>query len=151
MTSSQHSRGKKTLKCLAQVQKLLEMKSMRQNPTVLQLQKAAGSLNFICQVLPAGCPFLMRLYTLIHANAQPEHRICKGDHHNLMALCMQDLKVFEAFLQETPPQGERVRQIPFLHKLQLTIAEHQVFANAARVAHCSFGCVWQNCYAFGMW
>ena len=44
----------KRIKCLNLVSKLMEVYEKRAKTTVKQIQKVVGSLNFLCQALPAG-------------------------------------------------------------------------------------------------
>ena len=53
---------KKHIKCLTMVQRLIGVHRQRCKVTVKVIQQTAGCLNFICQALPAGRPFLASLY-----------------------------------------------------------------------------------------
>ena len=55
---------KKRVKCLSLVQKIIAAYTQKKRLTVKVIQQMAGSLNFICQALPAGRPFLASLYRL---------------------------------------------------------------------------------------
>ena len=56
---------KKRKACLAQLDQLLNLHFHRKKVTVRQIQKLARHLNFLCQVLPVGHPYLVSLYALI--------------------------------------------------------------------------------------
>ena len=45
---------KKCEKCLDLINKLIQVHKSKSKVTVTLIQKTAGSLNFICQALPAG-------------------------------------------------------------------------------------------------
>ena len=53
---------KKRVKCLTLVQRVITAHKQKKRLTVKVIQQTAGILNFICQALPAGRPFLASLY-----------------------------------------------------------------------------------------
>ena len=55
---------KKRVKCLTLVQTVITAHKEKKRLMVKVIQQTAGSLNFICQALPAGRPFLASLYRL---------------------------------------------------------------------------------------
>ena len=55
---------KKRTKSLALIESLLSAHRNHKTMTVKQIQKVAGTLNFIAQALPTGRPLLMSLYRL---------------------------------------------------------------------------------------
>ena len=57
---------KKRVKCLALIDNLLSAKGKK--VMVKMIQQTAGSLNFICQAIPAGRPFLQSPYRLTWNN-----------------------------------------------------------------------------------
>ena len=69
---------KKHQKCLDHVNHLLQAHITCKKVTVKQIQQAAGSLNFICQALPAGLVFLSGLYRLMRSDSG--HTVCTGHH-----------------------------------------------------------------------
>ena len=83
--------------------------------TVKNIQQAPGSLNFICQVLSVGHPFLNSLHRLT--------RIVEGERqatgYNRCISCevCDDLRVLESFLNNKA--DNEVKSIPFLARLQV--------------------------------
>ena len=55
---------KKRVKCIDLITKLIQCCRDRKKVTVKSIQQTAGTLNFICQALPAGRPFLCSPYKL---------------------------------------------------------------------------------------
>ena len=69
---------KKRSKCMNHLEKLRLAFTQRRKVTVKQIQQAAGSLNFICQALPAGRVFLSSLY---HLTRSDNGRRVRSGHH----------------------------------------------------------------------
>ena len=102
---------------------------------VKQIQQAAGSLNFICQALPAGHVFLAGLYCLTHSdNGRTVHT---GHHQCLNAKTAADLRMFQQFLDECTQTFEK--SVPFLHRLDLDSAEIELFTDSTGAAHLGMG------------
>ena len=138
---------KKRQKCLDHVSKLLQAHAARRKVTIKQIQQAAGSLNFICQALPAGRVFLSGLYRLTRA----EHgRTARAGHHRrLNAETAEDLAMFRQFLDECA--GEFEKSVPFLHRLELDSSDLELFADSAGSAHLGLGCTFRNEWCQGFW
>ncbi len=101
----------KMQKALSWVNHLLEAFDWGQFVLVKALEKAAGMLNFTCQVLPVAKPFLHHLYTLQYA---------KGDNKTLRKMshkAVADLRMFQTFLQQDSPYF--VRMVLFKNLLGL--------------------------------
>ena len=104
---------KKRKKCLDLVSKLISTHTNGAKTMVKMIQKMVGSLNFICQAIPAGKLFLASLYRLTHMRDSDQHKM--GHHRCNNKETCDDLKIFESFLQVDPDQ--KMRTVPFLNKL----------------------------------
>ena len=127
----------KRIKCLNLVTKLMEVYEKRAKTTVKQIQKVTGSLNFLCQALPMGRPFLCSLY---HATrmANGEKRL-GGKHRRLNNETYHDLKMFQMFLKENAHMT--VKMVPFLNRLNIDNDKIEMFADAAGAADKGIGCI----------
>ena len=116
----------KRVKCLNLVQSLIAAHN-RRSIMVKEVQKMVGSLNFICQALPAGRPFLCNLYRLTKTAAGIK---CKPGHRRrISAETVRDLEVFVHFLSKSCPATENT--FPFLNRLKITSKEIQLFTDAS--------------------
>ena len=137
----------KCLKCLDLIHKLINACINRKKVTVKNIQQAPGSLNFICQVLPVGHPFLNSLYRLT--------RIVKGEtqatgHNRCISREVCDnLRVLESFLNNKA--DNEVKSIPFLARLQVFSDQIWLFADAAGREHLGMGCTYENEWRQGLW
>ena len=96
---------KKRVKCLEKVQVILDAQANKKKVTVKQIQQVARSLNFICQAIPAGLPFLASLYRQTHT---PSGVKCKaGNHKRITVECTSDIEVFKSFLMEVTPDHHK--------------------------------------------
>ena len=138
---------KKRKKCLAAVQSLIYAKVNRVTITVREIQQVAGKLNFICQALPAGKPFLHDLYTLTHGTrgkpAWPGHHKC------ISASVCSDMMMFKQFLLETAHL--KVKSVPFLIKLGIDNDQIELYSDSAGAVDKGFGCRFGVHWAQGFW
>ena len=106
------------------------------------IQQTAGALNFICQALPAGCPFLSSLYRL----TRTVHGVKRaaGHHRWLSHEVCKDLEVLHSFLSDKAE--DKVKSIPFLARLKIFSDDISLYANTAGgknlVLGCTFGLQW---------
>ena len=111
--------------------------------SVKDLEKAAGTLNFACQALPAGCPFLAHIYALQYA---------RGDHHmprKIPRAIYDDLLMFWEFL--SPDSPIFVRTVPFLRRLGQEKQPVDIKVDASGSSKKGFGCWCDGRWAQGMW
>ena len=80
----------KIMKCTDLIAEILKKKKV----TLKEMQSLLGLLNFACQVILPGRPFLRRLYDLTIGVTQPYHHI------RLRKNCKDDLKVWLEFLSK---------------------------------------------------
>ena len=84
-----------------------------QKVTVKTIQQTAGALNFICQALPAGRPFLCSLYRLTRMHHGSRH--AGGHHRRIPHEVCKDLEVLQSFLADKAE--DHVKSVPFLARL----------------------------------
>ena len=96
--------------------------------TVKMIQKMAGSLNFICQAIPVGKPFLASLYHLTRTANGSRRKM--GHHRRLSKETYEDLKMFEAFLQM---ELDQPRTGPFLNKVNIFNSEIELYMDLPAV------------------
>ena len=120
-----HIPEKKRLKCLELINSLSNSKGKK--VTVKMIQQTAGSLNFICQAMPAGRPFLQSLYRLTRNSDGCRAR--GGHHRRLNAETLADLAMFREFLQENA--NPFCNSIPFLNKVRKNNSDIELYADAA--------------------
>ena len=114
---------KKRQKCLALIERLLASKKV----TIKMIQQTVGSLNFICQALPARRVFLQSLYRLTRNSDGSRARA--GHHRRLNRETIEDLKMFQEFLQEQADPS--INSIPFLNKVKVNNSDIQLYADSA--------------------
>ena len=132
---------------IEKIDKLISTHRKRENVKVKEIQKVAGSPNFICSAIPAGKVFIADLYKLIR---NPDGSKAKNCHHRRITKNVyEDLLVFRTFLVEC--SQERYRSIPFLIKERKFNEEIQLFADSAGAKALGFGCVYGTKWAFGKW
>ena len=137
----------KRIKNIEKIDTVITAFHERINPTCKEIQKVAGSLNFICTAIPASKVFIVDLYKLLRA---PDGSKCKQGHHRrILWSVYEDMLVFHTFLVEC--SQERYRSIPFLIKDKRFNEEIQLFADAAGAKDLGFGCVYGNKWAYGRW
>ena len=110
------------------------------------IQKTVGSLNFICQAIPARKPFLAGLHCLTRFPNGSKRKL--GNHRRINNETYEDLKIFESFLQT---DTDEARMVPFLNKLQVFNNDIELYADAAGSVALGFGCFFQGQWCQGMW
>ena len=138
---------KKRVKCLTLVQRVITAHKEKKWLTVKVIQQTAGSLNFICQALPAGRPFLASLYRL--TGWEGRERRALGHHQRISKETCEDMRVFKSFLSEGAE--EKVKIVPFLARVETFNDSIELYADVAGRPDlgmgCTFGVDWQQ----GMW
>ena len=137
----------KRIKCMNLVSKLIEVYERRAKTTVKQIQKVAGSLNFLCQALPAGRPFLCSLYRATRTAKGDKRR--GGNHRRLNFETYEDLKMFKTFLKENA--HVKVKTVPFLNRLNIDNDKIEMYADAAGAADKGIGCIFGDEWFHGKW
>ena len=108
--------------------------------TVLQVQKLAGFLNFLCKSIVPGRAFTTRLYSLVNGNL-------KAHHHVRLTLDIKlDLKMWLQFL-ESPQCFCR----PFMDYSVTTADEIFMFSDASRNPELGFRAICQNDWMVYKW
>ena len=135
-------------KCVKNIEKIDTIISAFQelkNITCKEMQKVAGSLNFICAAILAGKVFIADLYKLLRAPDGSKRK--QGHHRHITRSVYEDMLVFHTFLVEC--SQERFRSIPFLIKDKRFNEEIQLFADEAGSRELGFGCVYGSRWAYG--
>ena len=135
----------KRVKCLALINSLLMAKGKK--VTVKMIQNTAGSLNFICQAIPAGKPFLQSLYRLTRNN--DGGRAKAGHHRRLNKETLADLEMFRSFLLEYADPF--VNSIPFLNRVKRNWSDIELFADSAGGEHLGLGLYFRGQWHRGLW
>ena len=137
---------KKKDRCLELLNEMVGLYHTRQKVTVKQVQHLVGHLNFICQALPAGRPFLVSLYRLTASPAGSAKPVKAGHQRRLNKNTINDIKMFKKFLSDTAHYSQH--SVPFLARRAIFNDSIQLFADSSFVA---FGCCFQNTWAQGQW
>ena len=130
-------------KCLKLILQLRRARRNRSHVKVKLIQKVCGSLNFICQALPAGKPFLMDLYKLTRGVGK------LGHNRHVSASIDRDMQIFQEFLMESSHVS--VKTVPFLCRLNVHSSSIELYSNAAGAAHLGWGCFFGDEWAAGLW
>ena len=138
---------KKRVKCLALVQKIIDAYTQKKRLTVKVIQQTAGSLNFICQALPAGRPFLASLYRL--TRRESGERCASGHHRRISKETCEDMRVFESFLSEGAE--DKVKTVPFLARVETFNDSLELYADMAGRPDLGMGCLFGVDWRQGMW
>ena len=93
-----------------------------QKVTVLQIQKLAGFLNFVCKAVVPGRAFVRRLYGLIVS----EDKLMQHHHVRVSEEVRLDLEIWRTFL--TNPQ---VFCRPFMHAIKRTAKDINMYSDAS--------------------
>ena len=140
---------KKRKNCLAQLDQLLNLHFHCKKVTVWQIQKLAGHLNFLCQALLAGHPYLASLYALT-ATPPGSYKVARAGHQRrLKKETVEDLMMFRSFLLESAHQY--MKTVPFLVWKKVFDEQLQLSADAAGSFFLGFGCIFQDQWAQGLW
>ena len=139
---------KKRSACLAQINEILRIHHERAKVTVKRIQKLAGKLNFICQALPAGRPFIQSLYKLTRSTKVGKP-VMQHHHRRLSVEVVADLCMFRSFLMESALEKEKT--VPFLRRLGIYSTDIQLFADAAGASQRAVACVFKTSWCQGFW
>ena len=137
---------KKKDRCLHLLNEMVGLYHTHQKVTVRQVQWLVGHLNFICQALSTGRPFLVSLYHLTAAPAGSAKPVKAGHQRHLNKETIDDLKMFKRFLSDTAHYTEH--SVPFLTRRAVFNDTIQLFADSSFIR---FGCCFQNAWAQGLW
>ena len=107
--------------------------------TVKTIQQTATALNFICQALPAGRPFLSSLYCLTRT-VHGERRAA-GHHRRISHEVCKDIEVLKSFLDNKAE--DKVKSVPFLARLKIFNDEISLYADAAGRKNLGMGCTYE--------
>ena len=110
-------------------------------------QQLAGSLNFLCQALPVGRPFLASLYRLTKFNNGEKRRA--GNHRTLPKETYLDLTMFKCFLDTYA--DEKLHTVPFLRRLSVDLDNIHIYADAAGALDKGLGCYYNGQWFQGKW
>ena len=146
----------KLQKALAQIDLLLmslnsKKKSVKGKVHMQHQQQLTGLLNFICKVVPCGCPFLHRPYNL-QAKALPSHSRAKNVKPNpnhrvrLDKGAQKDMLMWQQFLAN--PNFQVHREVKFIHLINKNDQGQQIFTDAAGNGLLSFRCIFPK---KGLW
>ena len=132
----------KRLKSVNMIAKLLSAHKKHTFVSIKDLEKCTGMLNYACQAIPIGHPWLQSTFAL---------QWVKGDHTTagtISDLVMKDLTMFQSFLSH---DDYFVKSVPFLDRLGKLHRALEIKANAAGNPNFCFGCflphrsmVWTN-------
>ena len=136
-------------KCLIHIDALLKAATLKKKVMIKQIQKAAGTLNFLCQAFPAGRPFLQSLYKLTRAH-RPGQLVKQHHHCSITAEVAADMTMFRSFITECV--AECVKTVPFLSRLGIYNMDLQLFADAAgNYATGGLACLFENQWTAASW
>ena len=131
----------KRTKCLNLINKLLKAYLRNRFVKVKDLEHCAGVLNYACQAIPVGRPWLQSIYAL---------QWVSGDHitdRTISKLVMQDLTMFKSFLES---DTDFVKSVPFLDRLGVIHSVVEIKADASGNPSLGLGCFLPHtCQWFG--
>ena len=134
-------------KCLQLIHHMQQVFISRRKTTVKKIQQLAGSLNFLCQALPAGRPFLASLYRLTRFPNGEKRRA--GNHRKLPKETYLDLSMFRFFLDAYA--HESLHTVPFLRRLEVDQDDIHLYADAAGAPDKGLGCYYNGQWFQGLW
>ena len=138
---------KKRTKSLALIESLLTAHRNHKTVTVKQIQKVAGTLNFIAQALPAGRPFIMSLYRLARTKEGEKEK--QGHHKKVTREVADDMKMIKEWLQESAHQ--KVKTVPFLHREPVFYSELEMYSDTAGHPDLGLGIYFRGDWRQGLW
>ena len=121
----------KRQKALCIINKLILAHNAGSFVTVKDLECCTGILNYACQAIPIGRPWLQSCYAL---------QWVAGDHtsdRTISALVSKDLQMFKSFLEHT---DYFVKSVPFLDRLGIINSALEIKADASGNPKLGFGC-----------
>ena len=137
----------KQSKCSSLIEEVLLTYQSKKKTTVKKIQKVAGSLNFICQALPAGKPFLHSLYTLTKSSGCSIRK--SGHHRCINKQTYLDLQMFHSFLASNVHLS--IKSVPFLSCLAIDNDHIELLADATGAPDKGFGCAFWDQWVHGIW
>ena len=117
------------------------LNAKKRKATVLQIQKLAGLLNFLCRSIVPGRAFTRRLYSLVSSKLKPHH------HVKLPLDVIEDLKMWLQFLKA----DSNVYCRPFLDFGKLTAEDIELFSDSSRNKDLGMGAYCQNSWMQQQW
>ena len=99
--------------------------------SIKDLEKCTGMLNYACQAIPIGHPWLQSAYAL---------QWVRGNHttdRTVSDLVMKDLTMFQSSLSH---DDYFVKSVPFLDRLGKLLGALEIKADAAGHPNLGFGC-----------
>ena len=129
------------------------LKSPKRKTTVKAVQKLAGKLQYVTKGIPAGRPFLRRLYSLLQkATPTGERNIAAkpnpAHHIRVTNAVAKDLKTWVTFL--TSETLESDRQVPFVRQLG-QVDGPQLITDSAGSEKLGYGCIFRSRYMYARW
>ena len=117
----------------------------RKTVTVKDLQKLAGTLNFLCKAIFAGRTFIRRIYNRMMGN----DRLLKQYHHvRVNADLKEDCNVWLSFLTSEDKQICR----PFMDLNAFKMSETlNFYTDSSANSELGYGCVFNDRWIFGSW
>ena len=122
----------KRQKSLNIIDKLLSAHAKGKFVKVKYLERCTGILNYACQAIPVGCPWLQSCYALQWATNNHTSNRTVSDH------VMKDLKMFKCFLEKQ--DDHFVKSVPFLDCLGKIHSALEIKADASGNSQLGFGC-----------
>ena len=121
----------KRQKAIRIINKLISAHGNRSFVKIKDLERCTGILNYACQAIPIGRPWLQSCYAL---------QWVAGDHttdHTISDLVSKDLDMFKSFLEHS---DYFVKSIPFLDRLGRVNSALEIKADVAGNSELGFGC-----------
>ena len=116
------------------------LSSKKHKATILQIQRLAGYLNFLCKAIVPGRTYTRRLYSLVSKNLMPHH------HVKVPSDILLDLEMWKQFL--TKPEAYCR---PFQDFENLDAHDIFMFSDALKAVDLDFGALCQNDWMMAMW
>ena len=141
----------KRVKCITLIDAILSTQyslthSAKNRVTLKTVEKTAGTLNFVCQALPAGRVFLRSLYAALKVKAG---KVCPHQHVKVGGQLMCDLEMFQTFLVHDAP--DFVSSVSFLLRTSSVNTDIVIKADAAGSYALGFGAIWEDRWIQGNW
>ena len=122
----------KITKSLVIIDKLLTVHKTRKFVKIKDLERCTGILNYACQAIPVGCPWLQSCYALQWA---------ANDNvldHTISNRVCNDLKMFRSFLEQKA--NDFIKSVPFLDRLGKIYNQVEIKADTTGNPQLGFGC-----------
>ena len=121
----------KRLKSIKLIDVLLKAHRLNEFVTIKDLEKCTGMLNYACQAIPFGCPWLQSCYAL---------QWVQGDHTSKRKISDRvaaDMAMFKSFLKSSK---QFLTSVPFLDRLGTHKNLLEILADASGNKNLGFGC-----------